>query len=243
MASEGPRPKLLDPEALAVFRADVTALHKGVTLTGPLPSGSPRFAADKLTRLYGEMSGFGFDSFSLLPIGAQMATLPARQAIISLERTLLNEQFMLSGSSLRPFGELAAVLVDKVQTVLEVDGYRGLILKLTAAWPVGTGDAHDFVSKAVNIGENITLRLGAGFEVAGVRFHRGKKGDSDEWNVRVEPLLAEPDKLFIEIQFQSTRFFNVGTEVSSRLEELERFLRTEVQDTVLAMAGDRREEK
>ncbi|MDQ2914531.1 MAG: hypothetical protein M3T56_14930 [Chloroflexota bacterium] len=240
MAESGVTKKLLDPEGLTLMRADMTALHASVKLTNPLPSGSPRFAADKLTSLYSQMSGYGFDSFSLLPVGAQMATLPARQAVISLDRTVLTEQFTLSGSSLRPFGELAGMLLDKVQSVLDVEGYRAVALKLVAFWPVGTGDAMSFLSNAVSIGENVTLRLGNGFDVAGLRFHRGKKGEAEEWNVKVEPLLAEPDKLWIEIDTQYLRPVQSGAEVSSKLESVERFLRNEVQDAVLAMARDRK---
>jgi hypothetical protein len=230
----------LDPESLTIVRAEVVALHGSVQLTGPQPTGSLRFPQEKLTQLYSNVGRFGFESFAILPIGAQLATLPSRQAVIALDRTVIAEQFSLSGSSLRPFSELTETLLDQVCDVLGVDGYRGLDLKLLALWPVQGTDAITFMSKSVKVAPTVESTLGHGFDVAGIRFHKGKVGEGEEWIVKIEPFLQQPDHLWVEIQTIYTLPFKQGKEVVSRYEKIERFLRTEVQDAIYALAGDKK---
>lgn len=230
----------LDPEALSLQNAEVTALHSSVRLSGPQPTGSPRFSPEKLTALYSEVSKYGFDSFSLLPIGgAQMATMPSRQAIIALDRTTMAEKFAISGSSLRSFAELAAMLLDGVRSHLDVEGYRALLAKLVAFWPIGGEDAVNFVARAVRMSQGLTLRLGSDFYVAGVRFHKGQRGEQEELDVRVEPLLAQRDHLWLEVTLNRSKPLAAGSELLTELDRLDRFMRQQVRDTVLAMAGDK----
>ena len=231
---------LLDPEALSLVRADAIALHATVRLTGPQPTGSPKFPQDRLAQLFSEVGKFGFDSFTLLPIGAQLATLPSRQAIVALESTLLTEQFAISGSSLKPFSELATELFDRVQSVLGVEGYRSMQLKLVAIWPLHGVDAMQFVKNAVKVKETASLSLGVDFDVAGVRFHKGKLGQQEEWNLKIEPLLQQPDKLWIELDLINTKAFRDGNAIAERFDAMERFLRTQVKDAVFALAGNRK---
>jgi len=231
-----------DPEALKLMRAEVTAVHAAVQFAGPQPGG-PRFASEKLTHLYGEVSQLGFDSFSLEPSGgARMATLPLREARIAVDSTSLWEELGLSGSALRSFAELADILMKKVESNLDVRGFQALHLRLVAFWPVPEGDAYAFVSKATRLPPVVTATLGPGFSVAGIRFHRNEKSgnQTDEWDVRVEPVLRQKDQLWIELQQIVTRTTPHGGEISQLLEHADKYLRHEATDAVLAMAGNRR---
>jgi hypothetical protein len=131
------------------------------------------------------------------------------------------------------------MLLDKVSSTLDVDGYRALQVKLIAAWPVGGGDSMAFLARAVKLGDGITLRLGQGFSIAGVRFHKGRVGEKEEWDVRVEPLLANPDRLWVEVSLTDTTGFTTGSNAAEALNKVEGFLRNQVQNAVLAMAGNK----
>lgn len=231
-------------EDMKLQRVEVQVLHASVDLRGtPIQGGAMmRFPTAKLTDLYGAISQNGFDSFQLLPNGARMSTPPLRELVTTLEQTTIWEELGTSGAALETVLEVIALAIDQVREKLPITEFGGLRVKLIAHWPVPGGNAVGFMAHALRLSDTALASLGSEFVVAGVRFNRVEGRASappyQEWDVRVEPLLRQRDRLWVEVEARFVRPLAGGREIAQAVKEVEQFARTRVVDAVLAMYGN-----
>lgn len=191
----------------------------------PRPGPTPPVTADKINRIWGEVSTLaGYRQFQMTPDGSAaqfMGGSPEDAASIQLPLVQVRTSIPLSTDRA---GEQVQTVLRTIGRHLDIVEVGNLGIKLVYNAVVPERDARAFVLHRLlqktddDLGE---LRAGGGGLWAGVKYVSGS--DQSQYAILIEPLVADNTMLFLDLDVQFPGRASLD-DVADRVKEVERYM-------------------
>lgn len=204
-----------------LYRAVIVGLVPQPRQIPPAP-----FSPDQLQRLFTEVGrSYRYQQFSFLPGdgGAQMSNGPEDALMVQPPLVQLRALVTLTPEASR---ETSMTILRSAAAELELDQFLQAGIKVIAHVPApGDTDAKAFVEEQLMRAGGRAKLLGQDFFAGGVKFRA--LGESSEANLLIEPLVADPQFIFVDYDVQHHEPFGDLDRLAGWLDEAFSFVRDE----------------